>query len=118
MSKYNTFLAVFIISIAALIVFLVFYLDVIFTLVRNAHELGHADPFELLATIFSPAVMISGLAMAISNLLYRVLGIIHVAKNKTISGGEKALWVIGFIIMGFVTAIVFLVLAKGRNMVE
>ena len=68
-----------------------------------------------MATIFSPEVIISGLVMAISSLLYRVLGIIEVAKNKTIAGGEKALWVIGFILMGFITAIVFLVLAKSRN---
>ena|SRR5436190_1626616 len=118
MSKYNTFLAGFIISIVALIVFLVVYLGAIFSLVKYADELGHDDPFEIIAILFSPEVIISGLVMAISNLLYRVLGIIHVAKNKTISGGEKALWVIGFIIMGFVTAIVFLVLAKGKNLVE
>ena len=118
MSKYNGFLAVFIISIVALIVFLGFYLDVIFTLVRNAHELDNAEPFELLATLFSPEIIISGLVMAISNLLYRVLGIVHVARNKTIANGEKALWVIGFIIMGFVTAIVFLVLAKSKNLVD
>ncbi len=118
MSKYNTFLAVFIISIVALIVFLVFYLNVIFTLVRHSHEFGHEDPFEIFATIFSPEVIISGLVMGISSLLYRVLGIIHVAKNKAIAGGEKALWIIGFIIMGFVTAIVFLVLARSRNLIE
>jgi len=118
MSRYNTFLTVFIISVVALIFFLVCYMNVIFSLVTQAHEFDHAEPLEIFSTIFSPSVIISGLILGISSLLYRVLGIIQVAKNKTISGGEKALWVIGFIIMGFVTAIVFLILAKSRGLVE
>jgi type III secretory pathway component EscV len=35
-----------------------------------------------------------------------------------IGDGEKALWIIGFIIMGFITCIVFLVLAKGKKLTE
>jgi type III secretory pathway component EscV len=45
------------------------------------------------------------------------MAIICIAKNKVITGGEKALWIVGFIIFGFVTGIVFLVLAKGRKLV-
>jgi tetrahydromethanopterin S-methyltransferase subunit F len=41
-----------------------------------------------------------------------------VAKNSSVSDGEKALWIIGFIIMGFVTAIVFLIMAKDKKFVE
>jgi len=118
MSKYNTFLTVFIISIIALIFFLVSYLSAIFSLISHANELDHTDPFEVLSTILSPSVLISGLIMAVTNLVYRILGIVHVARNKTVTDGEKALWIIGFIIMGFVTAIVFLIMAKGRKFVE
>ena len=118
MSKYNTFLIVFIISVVSLIFFLVFYLNGIFSIVHIAHKYDNPDPLELLSTLLSPYIIISGLVMGVANLIYRILGIVHVAKNKTVTDGEKALWIIGFIIMGFVTAIVFLIMAKGRKFVD
>ena len=117
MSKYNTFLAVFIISIIAFVVFMVFYLNAIFGFAFNTFEHGDPNPFEMIFTIFSPPVIISGIVLAASSLAYRILGIVYVAKSKTVSDGEKALWIVGFILMGFVTAIVFLVMAKGRKFV-
>jgi hypothetical protein len=120
MSKYNTFLTVFIISVIALIVFLVFYLQAIFNVVGVAQQFNNEEPspFLIMNTIFSPPVIISALILGLSSLAYRILGIVHVARNKTVKDGEKALWIIGFILMGFVTAIVFLVMAKGRKFVE
>jgi hypothetical protein len=120
MSKYNTFLTVFIISVVALIIFMIFYLKGIFGLVGHMQELQGEDPnpFLILNTIFSPEVIISAMLLGLSSLAYRILGIVHVARNKTIKDGEKALWIVGFILMGFVTGIVFLVMAKGRGFVE
>lgn len=120
MTKYNTFLAVFIISIIALIIFLVVYLQAIFGLVFTLEDLqgDEPSPFLILNTIFNPAVIISGIILGLSSLVYRILGIVHVARNKTVTDGEKALWIIGFIIMGFITAIVFLIMAKGRKFVD
>jgi len=118
MNKYNTFLAVFIISVIAFIVFMTFYLNAIFGFAFHLHESRDPDPFDILFTILNPAVIISAIIMGLSSLLYRILGIVYVARNKTVSDGEKALWIIGFIIMGFVTAIVFLVMAKGRKFTE
>lgn len=118
MNKYNTFLAVFIFSLLAFIFFMIFYLDAIFGFAFQIHEHTKPDPFEMLFTIFSPAVIISGIVLGISSLVYRIIGIVYVARNKTVSDGEKALWIIGFILMGFVTAIVFLIMAKGRKFVE
>lgn len=120
MNKYNTFLTVFIISAVALIVFMVFYMQGIFGFVRNMAELRgeQPNPFLIFNTIFTPPVIISGTIMAVLSLVYRVLGIVYVAKNKTVKDGEKALWIIGFIIMGFITGIVFLVMAKGRKFVD
>ncbi len=118
MSKYNTFLTVFIISIIAAIVFMVFYLNAFFGFAFNTYEHGDPNPFEMIFTIFSPPVIISGIVLAASSLAYRILGIVYVAKSKTVSDGEKALWIVGFILMGFVTAIVFLVMAKGRKFVD
>jgi tellurite resistance protein TehA-like permease len=120
MNKYNTFLAVFIISVIAMIVFLVCYMQAIFGVIRTVDEFrgDEPSPVLILNTIFSPQVIISGLILALSSLTYRILGIVYVARNKTVRDGEKALWIIGFILMGFVTAIVFLVMAKGRKFVE
>ena len=120
MTKYNTFLFIFILSTIALIVFFVYYLQAIFGFAIHANEFDtrHPNPFEFFSRIFSPEVIISGMIMGFSSLAYRILGIVHVAKNKTVSDGEKALWIVGFVIMGFVTAIVFLILAKGRKFVE
>ena len=120
MTKYNTFLAVFIISLMAFIFFLVVYLQAIFGLVITLGDLkgDEPSPFLVLNTIFNPAVILSGLVLGLSSMAYRIVGIFHVVKNKTVSDGEKALWVIGFIIMGFITAIVFLIMAKGKKFVD
>ena len=120
MNKYNTFLTVFIISAVALIFFMAFYIQAIFGLMTNMEELKGQDPnpFLIFNTIFSPAVIISAIVLGFSSLAYRILGIVHVAKNKIVKDGEKALWIVGFILMGFVTAIVFLVMAKGRKFVD
>jgi len=75
-------------------------------------------PEQFLRTIFTPEVIISALIMIVSALASKILGIVYVAKNKTIESGEKALWIIGFIILGFITTIVFLVLAKSKHMVD
>ena len=120
MNKYNTFLTVFIISVVALVIFMIFYIQGIFGLVGHVDELQGEDPnpFLILNTIFSPQVIISGMLLGLSSLAYRILGIVHVAKSKTVKDGEKALWMVGFIIFGFVTGIVFLVMAKGRKFVD
>jgi heme/copper-type cytochrome/quinol oxidase subunit 4 len=120
MTKYNTFLTVFIISVIAMIVFLVFYMQAIFGVIRTVDEFrgDEPSPFLIFNTIFSPQVIISAIVLGLSSLTYRILGIVHVAKSKTAGDGEKALWIVGFILMGFITAIVFLVMAKGRKFVE
>lgn len=89
-------------------------------MVCRAQQFNNDKPshFLIMHTIFSAQVIISGLILGFSSLTYRILGIVHVARNKTVKDGEKALWIIGFILMGFVTAIVFLVMAKGRRFVE
>jgi tellurite resistance protein TehA-like permease len=110
----------FIISVIAFIVFIIYYIQGIMGLILTMEEFKDTDPNPILIfnTIFSPAVIISGVILGISSLVYRVLGIVHVARNKNVSDGEKALWIVGFIIMGFVTAIVFLIMAKGKKFVD
>lgn len=120
MTKYNTFLAVFIISVIAMITVIICYFNAVFGLVTLLHDVRGEEPspLSILTTIFTPAVILSAVAFGLSSLFYRIIGIVCVAKNKMVSDGEKAIWIIGFIMMGFITAIVFLVMAKGKNFVE
>jgi len=115
--KYNTFLWVFILSIVAGIVFLAFYVQAIISIANMGIYEKDPDPFSILGQIFNPAVLLSLLAALVTGLAYRIMGIVWVVKNKTASGGEKALWIVGFIILGFVTGIVFLALAKSRKLI-
>ena len=118
MNRYTTFLLLFIISMIALAFFIYFYFNAIFTLIGHAHAEVQPDPFEIFSDIFTPPILISGVILGLSSLAYRIVGIVSVARNKSAADGEKALWIIGFIIMGFVTAIVFLIMARGRGHVE
>jgi len=120
MNKYNSFLALFIISAVTFIIFIVFYLNGIMSFIFRAeeHQYVHLSPWEFFHTFFNPPFLISVIVFGFSSLACRILGIVYVAQNKTAGDGEKALWIIGFILMGFVTSIVFLVMAKGRKFVE
>lgn len=116
--KYKAFLWTFITSVAAGIVFLVYYLQAIFSFTKTAFRGYDPDPYSVLEAIFSPGVIISFVILVLASLAYRIMAIVWIARNKVISGGEKALWIVGFILLGFVTAIVFLVLAKSRRLIE
>lgn len=120
MTKYNTFLLLFIISIIATISLIISYFNALFNLFSLIHNEPQNEPSPLiiLSTIFSPSVLISAIVVGVTGLCYRIIGIISVAKNKVVSDGEKALWIIGFVLMGFITAIVFLVMAKGKNFAD
>ncbi|MEP7239134.1 MAG: hypothetical protein ABI685_14740 [Ferruginibacter sp.] len=118
MTKYNTFLTLFIIYCIAFFVLMGVYLNSIFSLMGNHELIDTSEGISVFKSIFTSAFMISGFIAILTSLTFRILGIVHVAKNKTVTDGEKALWIVGFIIMGFVTAIVFLIMAKGRKYME
>jgi len=118
MRRYNIFLTLFIISVIAGCCFIGFYMRAIFSVVVFTNEHPKPDPFEILSTIFSPAVILTLVITGIAGLANRILGIVSVVKSKTVSDGEKVFWVLGFIFMNFVTSIVFLIMAKGKKFVE
>jgi len=118
MVKYNTFLFLFILTILAFMVFMGFYIKGIFSVVIQTQDNPHANPFEVLSTIFNPAVVISLIVLVVSSLACRILGVVAVAKSKTVTDGEKAFWIIGFVLMSFITSIVFLIMAKGKGFME
>ena len=116
--KYKTFLWTFLLSIFSGIVFFIFYLKAIFSVVRYSAYNDHPDPFSILEKLFTPPVIISFIILVAASLAYRIMAIVCVAKNKVIASGEKALWIVGFVLLGFVTAIVFLIMAKSKQLVE
>lgn len=116
--KYKAFLWTFILSVMAGIVLFIFYIKAIFSITRGAYNGYDPDPFTILGNIFTPGVIISLVVMAATGLAYRIMAIVWIAKNKVINSSEKALWIVGFILLGFVTAIVFLILAKSRRLLE
>ena len=120
MTRYNTFLLLFIISVLALVVFLAFYIKAVMGIVAVADELkdDKATARYIINVLLNPQVIISLMIMGLSSLAYRVMGIVYVAKNKIASDGEKAVWIIGFIFMGFITGVVFLIMARGKQFVE
>ena len=118
MSRYNIFLSFFVITVVAFIFFMALYFSVILGIIFQAEQHGEAEAIRVVGPVFGPGLIISAIVLFVSSLVYRVLGIVHVARSKTVPDGEKALWVIGFMIMGFITAIIFLVMAKGKKFVE
>jgi hypothetical protein len=115
MIRYNTFLSLFIISGIAFIVFMAFYMHSIFSVILHEREYSDQHPFEIFKYIFSVQVIISLIVFALGNLACRIMGIVTVAKSNTVSDGEKAIWIIGFVLLSFITSIVFLVMAKGKG---
>ena len=118
MIKYNTFLLLFIVTVIAFLTFMGFYITGIFSFVLQAHENVHPNPFDVFSTIFSPPVIISLIVVVITSLVVRIMGVVAVAKSKTVTDNEKIFWIIGFVLMSFITCIVFLIMAKKKGFAE
>ncbi|MBX9448259.1 MAG: hypothetical protein KL787_00425 [Taibaiella sp.] len=117
---YNIFKLAFFISLLGLAVFFVSYFMNIMDLVKNAEQLqeyNNSDPGYVLKTLFSPAMLTSLVITTIAQLTYIILGIVFVVRNKNIQDTERVLWILGFLLVGFVTAIVFMILNKSRRLV-
>ncbi len=115
MSSYRIFIVCFCISAIAFGVFIASYLQSLFQIIQMADSMD-SRPAEVFSLLFSPTWIISLVVMAIANLVYRVLGIIFVARNPGLEGGEKAIWIIGFVLLSFITGIVFMAMASSRNL--
>jgi len=115
MNKYNTFLLLFIAEVMAFCFFIYNYLRIFIAFAMDTSRARHADPFVLLAEILNPVIVISFIVLVITSLLTRIFGIIAIAKNKTVTEGEKIIWILGFGFMSFITSIIFLFMAKKRG---
>ena len=119
MNLYRIFIAAFTVNMISMVVFFAAYFNGLMNVIRAASysEGIPMDPFYFFKMIFSPLMLISVAVLTLSGLLYRVLGIIFVVRNTKLPGGEQALWIIGFVLFGFVTAIVFMAIGRSRALI-
>jgi hypothetical protein len=119
MNKYNNFLLLFIVEVAAFCIFIYNYLKVFIAFsFETVNQHTPNDPFALFGMIFNPTIIISFIVLLLTSWLTRIFGILSIAKNKTITEGEKVIWVIGFVFMSFIASIVFLFAAKKKGFME
>lgn len=117
MTLYRFYIVAFFLSIIAFFVFIVQYLQFFSQLFTHGMFSGQQNPEQIFQLIFSPLLIISAIVMGVASLAYKIIGIVFIAQKKDLPGGEQALWIIGFIFMGFITAIVFMALAKTKQLV-
>ncbi|WP_118950718.1 hypothetical protein [Taibaiella helva] len=114
MSLYRIFVIAFIVSALALAVFLYYYVHMITHLVMATST--PREPEAVFRELFSPGIIISGILLGIGSLLYRILGIVFIARNPLLEGGEKVVWILGFVLLGLITGIVFMATASKRGL--
>lgn len=117
MTRFQLSLALFLVSIIAGVIVGITWIQSIFQIVKDSPEYNDdaTSAFQVLSTLFSPGLIVSLVILCLSSLAFRILAIVHVASAKTIQTGEKALWIIGLIIMGFITGILYLVFSYQKR---
>lgn len=121
---YQFLVFTFILGIISSILFLVFYMQGFSALFGGWNNMINIDeaeppfggPDELFNFLFSPKIIISFLVMLISGIGNMILGIVLIARNRFVKSDAKVLWILGFIILPFVTNIVFFALKKSHNL--
>lgn len=113
MSLYRIFVLAFILSALSMGVFLFYYVHMVVDLVTMTGAQG-PEPAALFSHLFAPTIIIPGIILGISSLLYRILGIVFIARNPLLEGGEKVVWILGFVMLGLITGIVFMATASSR----
>ena len=115
MNQYKIFLAAFFVSTAAAAVFLYVHIT---AMLRLANEMpSQSNTAEVFSLIFSPLWLASFTVLLVASLLYRIIGIVIIANNPNVGSSDRVLWIIGFLFMGFITAIIFMVLKDKKKSV-
>ncbi|KAA5537263.1 hypothetical protein F0919_06215 [Taibaiella lutea] len=117
MNLYRVFILCFFLSIIAFLVFMTQYIQVLSGIFTHTLSSGQQNPEQIFRLLFNPILIISGVIMGAAGLAFKIIGIVFVAQKKELPGGEQTLWILGFIFIGFVTAIVFMALAKTKQWV-
>lgn len=115
MALYRFFVIAFTLSLVALVGFIFQYVQFFSQLMAHGAFSGEANPEYIFRMFFTPVFIINAIILGIASLTYKIIGIVFVAQRKDLPGGEQALWILGFIFMGFVTAIVFMAMNSSRQ---
>ena len=67
--------------------------------------------FKIMHWPFSTPLMIIGILATIG---YVVVGILEVNKSSKINGSEKFMWIVGFVFLSFIAAILYLLSGQRR----
>lgn len=117
MQLYKIFVIAFIAALIAAVVLGVSYFMSMMNLMAHANELDNEkNPAVVFGMLFTPLTIISTVLVILATFTYKILGIIFVARNPNVDSTEKIIWILGFIIFGFITAIIFMALQKSRNL--
>lgn len=116
MKLYKPFVIAFILSVVALIVFMVVHFQTMFSFIKNAETMNPESPSEVFGMIFTPMWIASFILLILSSLTYQILGVIMIVKNPNINSTDRVLWILGFVMMAFITAIIFMALRKSKNL--
>lgn len=120
MKLYKLFIAAFVISTISMITFLTAYFSGIMSLMNSMPFQDGAqlnqNPFLFFDKLFTPALIISLLCLSVFSLLNKILGIVFIARNPTVSESAKVLWILGFVFASFIATIVFFVLKNSNNL--
>lgn len=116
MKLYKPFVIAFIVSVVALIVFMVVHFQTMFSFIKNAETMKPESPLEVFGMIFTPMWIASFILLILSSLTYQILGVIMIVKNPNINSTDRVLWILGFVMMAFITAIIFMALRKSKNL--
>ncbi|WP_118973421.1 hypothetical protein [Taibaiella koreensis] len=105
MSLYRLFVIAFVLSALSFGVFVYYYIHLVTDMLQAVHKVAPGQlPESMLRDMFSPGIFIAATVLGLSGMLYRVLGIVFIARNPLLEGGEKVMWILGFVLMGFITA--------------
>lgn len=118
---YHLLIVTFILSNIAGILLVVFYFQAIADLFGglDAMAIGapqEPDPSDVFRFFFGPKIVLSFLVLTVSSLANTIIGIVLIARNRTVSPDAKVLWILGFILLGFVTNIVFFALRRSNDL--
>ena len=128
---YRVLVATFILSIVASVVAGITYFQAIFHLLQSTTATqsfgeGATDgrlqmgpsPEEILNLFTSPILLISFVIALLASLANKIIGIIITVSNTSMRSNHRVFWILGFILFGFITNIVFFALKNSNNLLD
>lgn len=129
---YRVLVVTFIVTIVAGIVAGISYFQAMFHLLQTmpggTQALGQVSddevlrmgpsPEEIINIFFSPILLISAMLALLAGLANTIIGIIITVSNTSMRSQNRVFWILGFILFGFITNIVFFALKNSNNLLD